>query len=71
MDVGRAWKDKRNSDSIDFSAHTLASIGTGTRLHLGPGSFAEFYWGHRLCKVRSLGEYDLQDDGIVFRITLE
>ena len=71
VDVGRGWNDERNSGSIDFSAHTLASIGIGTRLLLGPRSFAEFYWGHRLRKVRDLGEHDIQDDGIAFRIALE
>ncbi len=32
--------------------------------------FAELYWGHHLNEVRSLGQSDLQDDGIHFRVGL-
>lgn len=70
VDVGRAWNDERDSGSIDFSTRTLAGIGIGTRLYVGERSFSEFYWGHRLEKIRRLGEHDLQDDGIYFRIAL-
>jgi hemolysin activation/secretion protein len=66
-DFGRAW-DERD----DFPDRTLASLGVGLRVSPFEWLYGELYWGGRLTKVsREIGEDDLQDEGIHFRVTVE
>lgn len=69
-DIGHSWNNDRPRSLENSSPETIASVGLGTRMLLTRWGFAELYWGHRLNKVRNLGESDLQDDGIHFRLGL-
>ena len=64
-DVGRGWDER-----TDFPDRTLASLGVGLRIMPWPWLQGELYWGGRLVDVPNPGEYDVQDDGIHFRLTL-
>ncbi len=71
---GRAWNSK-NPHTPDPKA--IASVGVGIRwavtlpepTHIRPEF--EIYWGHRLNNIdTSSGEYDLQDDGVHFQLSM-
>jgi hemolysin activation/secretion protein len=67
FDAGHSW----STDRREFGQKTLMSVGIGTRMFFTRWGHLEFYWGHRFNDVDRLGEYDVQDDGIHFRIGVE
>jgi len=69
-DVGHSWNNDRPGSLENTRPETIASVGVGARMLLKRWGFAELYWGHHLNEVRSLGQSDLQDDGIHFRVGL-
>jgi len=69
-DMGSSWNNARSTPTSSTATTTIGSIGIGTRAVVDQWGFAEFYWGHRLKEVAVLGESDLQDDGIQFRVSL-
>jgi hemolysin activation/secretion protein len=66
FDAGHSWNTERPS----LGSQTLLSVGIGTRMSLTRWGDFEFYWGHRIKDVPEIGEYNLQDDGIVFRLSV-
>jgi hemolysin activation/secretion protein len=69
-DVGRSWNNSREGSFANTRPETLASVGVGVRTLLLRRVFGELYWGHLLKHIRDLGDSDLQDDGIHFRLGL-
>lgn len=69
-DVGRSWNEPREIALGQTAPQTIGSVGVGARVAFERWGFGELYWGHRLEKVALLGEPDLQDDGIHFRLGL-
>jgi len=69
-DVGRSWNNKRARTLNQERPEWIGSVGIGVRLLLTRYGFGEFYWGHPLKKIRTLADYDLQDDGIHFRLSV-
>jgi hemolysin activation/secretion protein len=67
FDAGHSW----STDRGEFGQKTLMSVGIGTRMFFTRWGHLEFYWGHRLKDVSRVGEYDVQDDGIHFRIGVD
>ena len=67
FDAGHSWNKERK----EIGQQTLMSVGIGTRAFVTGWGYFEFFWGHRLKDVSRIGERDLQDDGIHFRIALE
>ena len=68
VDVGRSWNEPRATSLGQQEAQTIASVGIGGRVTVGSWGFGELYWGHPLEKIRVLGDSDLQDDGVSFRV---
>jgi len=68
FDVGRSWNDDERPGSLNSSPLTLASMGLGLRVAYAHWAHGEIYWGRRLKPIQSLGNDDLQDDGIGFRL---
>jgi hemolysin activation/secretion protein len=68
FDVGRSWNDDERTGSLNSSPLTLASMGLGLRVDYAHWAHGEIYWGRRLKPIQSLGNDDLQDDGIGFRL---
>jgi hemolysin activation/secretion protein len=65
-DLGRAW----NRDRRERASMSLASAGIGVRTSFPGKVSAELFWASDLREIDdALDEYDLQDDGIHFRIT--
>lgn len=71
VDIGRSWNENRADPLEGSAARTVASVGLGARVMLRDWGFGELYWGHRLKDIADLGESDLQDDGIHFRISVD
>ena len=69
-DVGRSWNESRDLALGQAAPQTIGSVGVGARVTLERWGFGELYWGHRLEALSQLGESDLQDDGIHFRLGL-
>jgi hemolysin activation/secretion protein len=63
-DFGRSW----NTNRVEASPRTLASVGVGLRVAFLRTLRGEIYWGHRLNSIDELGDGDLQDEGIGFAI---
>ncbi|MCH9699310.1 MAG: BamA/TamA family outer membrane protein [Gammaproteobacteria bacterium] len=63
MDYGSAWNKDDNTDN-------LHSVGIG--LHWQPIRYiqADFFYGYDIKKARDKSDYNLQDDGIHFNLTL-
>ncbi|MCP4117366.1 MAG: ShlB/FhaC/HecB family hemolysin secretion/activation protein [Desulfobacteraceae bacterium] len=49
----------------------LCSVGIGARWKAGKRLHAEVFWGKPLTSIERVGDHDLQDEGIHFRITME
>ena len=65
-DLGHGWDEDGERED-----RTLASLGAGLRLSPWPWLRGELFWGGRLRSVPDRGEeYDLQDDGLHFRVVL-
>lgn len=64
LDVGHSWSTNRQ----EIGKQTLMSIGLGTRLDWSRWAGLELYWGHRLRDVDRIGERDLQDSSVHFRV---
>lgn len=69
-DFGSSWNNARSSPASSTKTETIGSLGLGARAVSGDWGFAEIYWGHPFDDVRVLGDSDLQDDGIQFRVSL-
>jgi hemolysin activation/secretion protein len=67
FDAGHSW----STDRDEFGETTLMSVGLGTRAYVTDWGYIELFWGARLKDVSRIGERDLQDDGVHFRIALE
>ena len=67
FDGGYSWNTRRPEGDVQ----TLLSVGIGTRMFFTRWGRFEFYWGYPLKDVPSLGEYDIQDDGIHFRLSMD
>ncbi len=67
FDYGRGW----NRQGEDPDPANIYSVGLGARWRVGQRLRAWIYWGRALNKVRTSGEYDIQDDGISFQIESE
>lgn len=63
------WSYSGNVDADEIGPKQLSSMGLG--LYWSPVRTLQFevYWGEALEDVTYAGEYDLQDDGIHFRVT--
>jgi hemolysin activation/secretion protein len=67
FDIGRAW----NVEETPPGPKTLSGVGAGIRWRQANHLDAFLYWGHDLKDInRDVGEYDLQDDGIYFRLAV-
>jgi hemolysin activation/secretion protein len=64
LDYGRSWNEGE-SDLAEY----LLSAGVGLRIAPWPWLRGALYWGHRFHRVPDAGG-DLQDDGILFELTL-
>jgi hemolysin activation/secretion protein len=67
FDAGHSW----NTDRDEFGQTTLMSVGLGTRAFVTDWGYLELFWGARLKDVSRIGQHDLQDDSVHFRIALE
>jgi hemolysin activation/secretion protein len=67
FDGGYSWNTRRP----EVGEQTLLSVGIGTRVFFTRWGRFEFYWGHRIKDVPRVGEYDIQDDGIHFRLSMD
>ncbi len=59
----------RNAQGLTPRPDDIASIGLGVRWQPSPKVRAELFWGHPLKELETVGEHDLQDDGIHFSLT--
>jgi hemolysin activation/secretion protein len=64
-DIGKSWMR-----SLWPDRPTLYSVGLGLLWSWGDGAEAELYWGYPLVEPVEPTEYNLQDDGIHFMLTL-
>jgi hemolysin activation/secretion protein len=59
-----------NTKSLDPEIQSISSLGLGARWSINDHLHAEIYWGYALRDVSRKGtEYDLQDDGLHFKIS--
>jgi hemolysin activation/secretion protein len=65
FDYGRSWDDGEVG-----LADTLTSAGIGVRVAPLEWLRGELYWGHGFDDIDDEGDYDLQDDGIHFLLTV-
>ncbi|MGE0623741.1 MAG: ShlB/FhaC/HecB family hemolysin secretion/activation protein [Pseudomonadales bacterium] len=63
------WSRSANVDGDEIGPATLASVGVGAYWSPLESLEMEVYWGDALNEVTYAGDYDLQDDGIHFRLT--
>lgn len=70
-ELGRSWNNNRGDGALATDPELIASVGMGVRVHLPHQIYGELYWGHRLKEFEDLGDSDLQDDGIAFRLGIE
>ncbi len=66
-DVG--W-GRNDSGAAVHDADTIESIGLGIELDLGIGLSGGFWWAHGFTEFES-SDYDLQDDGLHFELSLQ
>ncbi|MFP4347760.1 MAG: ShlB/FhaC/HecB family hemolysin secretion/activation protein [Desulfococcaceae bacterium] len=66
MDFGAAWN---KGESIHEDC--LHSVGVGLLWSFSPWANAELYWGHDLESASDPEDYDLQDDGIHFLVSID
>jgi len=62
------WGGNRKSDQPD--PRTISSVGLGARWEISENFYTELYWGYALRDIEQTTDYDLQDDGIHFLITV-
>lgn len=63
------WSYSNNVAAEEIGPKTLASVGVGAYWSPVEPLEMELYWGNALDDVSYVGDYDLQDDGIHFRVT--
>ena len=66
FDYGRGW----NVSGDAPVPKELYSLGAGLRWSISKNINTKIYYGHSLIKIKASNEYDLQDDGIHFGITV-
>ena len=66
LNFGKGW----NTDLADPDPDTIYSAGLGLRWLISEKIYTELYWGKALKDVPDASDYDIQDDGIHFQITL-
>lgn len=64
-DFGKTWNKEYHTVNTD-----IGSIGLGVRWLPRKNSVVEVFWGHALREFDSGDEYNLQDDGIHFKLNL-
>ncbi|AUI69150.2 BamA/TamA family outer membrane protein [Beggiatoa leptomitoformis] len=66
FDYGRAW----NTGSSTPDPRDISSVGLGLRWSPSQKIRTEVYWGYALRNVTGGEEYDLQDDGVHFELSM-
>lgn len=68
FDYGRGWNRGNNSTPTPRS---ISSTGLGVRWLPSRSVRMEVYWGHAFRDIERTGEYDLQNEGVHFQMTMD